>query len=299
MASSVTPPLARAGLSRAAERRASLPGRPDAGALVLLIDDDRAPVEPGPSPLLHWLDAASPTLATVPGEYAFLGVGTDGAERWALAVTDSATLPALPAEWGSLRRLGGDLAEEDAAALVAAVSLARWLVDSPHCPRCGALTSVVSAGWARRCGSCERDVFPRTDPAVIVAVTDASGERLLLGSHVAWGIGRYSCFAGFVEAGESLEATVSREVQEEAGVVVDDIRYVASQAWPYPRSLMLGFMATTATTDAVADGEEIVDVRWFDRAQIGAALRGETDVTLPGPASIARTLIELWHRSAP
>ena len=112
------------------------------------------------------------------------------------------------------------------------------------------------------------------------------------------GMGRFSCFAGFVEAGESLEATVTREILEEAGVHIEDMTYVASQAWPYPRSLMVGFSAVTSTEIPVADGEEIVEVRWFDRAEIGAALAGESDVQLPGPSSIARALIEQWYRSA-
>ena len=118
----------------------------------------------------------------------------------------------------------------------------------------GAHTCVADAGWSRRCPSCGRQHFPRTDPAVIVAITSAADpDRLLLGSNALWGANRFSCFAGFVEAGESLEAAVLREVQEEAGVDAVDIRYRGSQAWPYPRSLMLGFLATAAD-DAAARG---------------------------------------------
>ena len=163
------------------------------------------------------------------------------------------------------------------------------------CPACGAATELEQAGWSRHCPACGRVHFPRTDPAVIVAVTDADGERLLLGSNAAWPQGRYSCFAGFAEAGESLESAVQREVEEEAGVPVADAVYQGSQPWPYPRSLMLGFRAVTADSDAARpDGEEIVDVRWFTRDEIAAALAGEGGITLPGPASIAHRLITQW-----
>jgi NAD+ diphosphatase len=156
---------------------------------------------------------------------------------------------------------------------------------------------VRSAGWSRHCPSCGREHFPRTDPAVIVAITSARHpDRLLLGSNAMWAGTRFSCFAGFVEAGESLEAAVAREVREEAGVEVVDVRYRGSQAWPYPRSLMLGFLAT-ATDDAAAepDGDEILEVRWFERSEIGAGLAGESDLLLPGRASIAHRLISDWH----
>jgi NAD+ diphosphatase len=132
---------------------------------------------------------------------------------------------------------------------------------------------------------------------VIVAIGSARHpDRLLLGSNALWGADRYSCFAGFVEAGESLESAVVREVREEAGVDLVDVRFHGSQAWPYPRSLMVGFLATAADDDAAEpDGEEIVSVRWFTRDEVGAALDGASEFTLPGPASISRGLIEAWH----
>jgi NAD+ diphosphatase len=148
---------------------------------------------------------------------------------------------------------------------------------------------------------CGRQHFPRTDPAVIVAIASGSDpDLLLLGSNALWGADRFSCFAGFVEAGESLESAVRREVREESGVEVDRIAYRGSQAWPYPRSLMVGFVAT-ALDDAAAhaDGEEIAAVRWFTRDEIGRGLAGEGDVVLPGPASIAHRLIADWHAERP
>jgi NAD+ diphosphatase len=128
------------------------------------------------------------------------------------------------------------------------------------------------SGWMRACPECGREHFPRTDPAVIVAIDSATDpDRLLLGANAAWGGQRYSCFAGFVEAGESLESAVERELFEEAHVRVRDIRYRASQSWPYPRSLMLGFRATAVDDgEVLPDGDEIISLRWFTRDEIGA-----------------------------
>lgn len=194
--------------------------------------------------------------------------------------------------WAPLRELAGVVDRDTAEILVTATALARWYVEAPFCPRCGSTTDLTTAGWARRCTGCGREHFPRTDPAVIVAVTD--GDRLLLGSNAMWPQGRFSCFAGFVEAGESLESAVRREVGEEAGVTLGAVRYHGSQGWPYPRSLMLGFHADVVADTAEADGEEILEVRWFTRDEIRAALAGETEVTLPGRASIAYDLITTW-----
>lgn len=300
MRPSAVPPLARGGADRAEHRRASLGSSPDEGAFVLPVHRDRAPVSSGDgaAAALQWWASTDPRVATADGEYAFLGVGPDGADRWVLALRETSSEIEDRVSWESLRAIGGDLDDIDGDVFVTAVSLSRWLLDAAHCPRCGSVSPLHSGGWSRRCGSCEQDLFPRTDPAVIVAVTDPPGTRLLLGSHVAWGMGRFSCFAGFVEAGESLEATVRRELLEEAGVLIEDMTYVASQAWPYPRSLMVGFTAVTSTEEPTPDGDEIVEVRWFDRTEVGAALAGTAGVQLPGASSIARSLIEQWHRSA-
>lgn len=291
------PPLARPGGDRAAGERLA-PGlidhaRADAATRVLVIAGDAAPLA-GPD-RLHWRAPGE-----VPGgaEWAFLGRGEDGAALLAAVFPSQETeLFSAPAGWAGLRAVGALLPADDAAAFVEALSLGRWLIDSPFCPACGAQTLLVDAGWSRRCPVCGRQHFPRTDPAVIVAIASASDpDLLLLGSNALWGADRFSCFAGFVEAGESLESAVRREVREESGVEVDRIAYRGSQAWPYPRSLMVGFVAT-ALDDAAAhaDGEEIAAVRWFTRDEIGRGLAGEGDVVLPGPASIAHRLIADWH----
>lgn len=299
--------LSGPGLDRAADER-QVDGlverlRTDAATRVLVLHGDAAPlaaVDDGRPrhPSLHYV---APADAPASAEWAFLGRDADGQAVLLAAVGQDDDLPfEAPGGWRGLRVVGGDLAAEDAGAFVEGLSLARWLLDAPYCPACGSLTELRSAGWSRHCPVCGREHFPRTDPAVIVAITSATDpDALLLGSNALWGANRFSCFAGFAEAGESLESAVVREVHEEAGVVVHELRYRGSQAWPYPRSLMLGFLATAVDdTAAEADGEEIAAVRWFTRDEIGAALAGEGDVLLPGRASIAHRLISEWHAGA-
>jgi NAD+ diphosphatase len=235
-------------------------------------------------------------------EWALLGRLPDGTPLL-LAVVEppTASMDAAPAEtWLGVRDTGGALDAASTEILIEAVALAAWLKDSAYCPTCGARTELRQGGWSRWCDACAKEHFPRTDPAVIVAVQSEDGERLLLGANAQWHGRMYSCFAGFVEAGESLESTVHRELEEEAGIRVAALRYVSSQPWPYPRSLMVGFRATASSErSARPDGEEIVDVRWFTRAEIGTALEGQGPVGLPGPASIARALIVDWLEERP
>ena len=163
------------------------------------------------------------------------------------------------------------------------------------CGACGGALAFSRAGWLGRCDACDIEHYPRTDPAVIVAVSD--GARLLLGRQAAWPPRRWSVLAGFVEPGESLEQTVVREVFEESGVRVRGCRYLASQPWPFPSSLMLGF-AADADADEPVVGDELEDARWFGREEIGAALRDESGpdgLLLSPPLSISRWLIERWH----
>lgn len=275
---------------------------------VLVIHRDGAPLH-GDRLRLRDLSAL-PRTPHAP-EFAFLGRADDVAVVVAVyPVEADREALAGDADWATVRTHGSRLDAHDAELLVTGVSLGAWLIDSPFCPHCGARTEIVQAGWARHCGNCGRDHFPRTDPAVIMTVTSADDpDLLLLGSNALWGPPRFSCFAGFVEAGESLESAVRRELAEEAGIEVVAERYRWSQAWPYPRSLMLGFEAQAASGSvARPDGDEIVAVRWFTRREIAAALdHGATwDATtasadpdalqLPGPASIAYRLITDWCR---
>ena len=326
------PPLARAGIDRAAAER-DAPHlvdelRQQAATRVVAVHGDRGLVAAGGT-RLHLV---APGAVAPDAEWAFLGRAADGTAVLLAATATDAPAPVSAAagddaagdeppavggapgvgapQWLPLRGIGGELDPVDAGLLVEAVSLGRWLVEAPFCSACGGRTTVRAAGWARHCPSCGREHFPRTDPAVIVAVQSADGERLLLGKNALWaGRNMFSTFAGFVEAGESLESTVAREVLEEAGVEVVALHYRGSQSWPYPRSLMLGFRATVAPgAVARADGEEIVEVRWFSRAELADALAAQSShvgdpaspaFTLPGTASIAHRLIVDWvERSA-
>jgi len=196
------------------------------------------------------------------------------------------------ASWSSLRTVGAALTAHDAGLATAAVALDSWHARHPRCPRCGAATRVVQAGWVRACVADGSEHYPRTDPAVIMAVVDDE-DRLLLGHARAWAAGRWSTLAGFVEPGESLENAVRREVREETGVVVGDVEYRGSQPWPFPASLMVAFVARARTTDVVVDGVEVEQAAWFTRDRLREAVASR-EVVPPGPASIARALVEDW-----
>ena len=197
------------------------------------------------------------------------------------------------ASWGSLRAAGTLLSARDVGLAVEAVALANWHASHRFAPRTGRALLSDKAGWVRRDPDDGHEVFPRTDPAIIVGVTDAD-DRLLLGSNALWESNRYSLLAGFVEPGESLEQAVQREIFEESGIKVVEPRYVGSQPWPFPASLMLGFRAVVDPDDPGVlepDGAEILELRWFSRDELAASLG---DVLLPGRTSIARAIIEDW-----
>lgn len=197
----------------------------------------------------------------------------------------------------TLREVGAVLDDRDAGLAVHAVGLANWHASHPCCARCGARTEAVRGGSVRRCPRDGSEHFPRTDPAVIMLVTDGA-DRCVLGRQEVWPAGRFSTLAGFVEPGESAEQAVQREVAEEVGLAVTDVRYQGSQPWPFPASLMLGFTAV-ADPDApvvAADGE-LAEARWFHRDELlDAATWGQRDggVQLPSEVSIAHRLITTW-----
>ncbi|OIV37191.1 NADH pyrophosphatase [Mangrovactinospora gilvigrisea] len=226
------------------------------------------------------------------GDRYFLGTDTDGVHYFALAVDelpgrlDGAARPA------GLREVGGTLGDRDAGLLVHAVALENWHSNHRFCARCGQPTAPAAAGHVRRCAACGTEHYPRTDPAVIMLVTDDQ-DRALLGTQKHWE-GRYSTLAGFVEPGEPLEAAVAREVHEETGVHVVSATYVDSQPWPFPCSLMLGYMARADSTEITVDGEEIAHARWFSRDELKASVEAG-EISLPGKISIARRLLEIWY----
>jgi NAD+ diphosphatase len=202
-------------------------------------------------------------------------------------------------QWVGLRQLLGAFEESDAPLVVHAVGIAEWLWATRFCPRCGGPLEPRMLGHVLRCQACGRDEFPRTDPAVIMIVTDGEypDDRCLLGRNPAWPPGRYSTLAGFVEPGESIEQAVRREVMEEAGVRVGEVGYFGSQPWPLPRSLMVGCLARAESTEISVDGEELEDARWFTREQMKAEAEAGT-LVLPGGISISRSLVEHWYGGA-
>jgi len=214
------------------------------------------------------------------------------------------------ADWRNLRALAVRLNDLDVGLMTAAVALQEWHQRHVHCPACGSVTEVSQAGWTRTCPQDGSEHFPRTDPAVIMLVSDG-GDRVLLGRGPAWAKGRMSVLAGFVEAGESAETAVKREVFEEVGIRITDVRYVASQPHPFPASLMLGFTAVLDGDDRlVLDEHEMAEAGWFTRAQVRAAVTwGDEDSALapppeavlrglPSSMSIARQLIDSWLSQA-
>jgi len=195
-----------------------------------------------------------------------------------------------------LRRVGPLLDRIDGGLMAYARAMVRWHHQHTYCGACGSRTVMLDAGFLRRCtnAECGQQHFPRTDPAIIVMVTH--GDRALLGRQAKWAETWYSVLAGFVEPGESLEQAVRREVKEEAGITVGDVRYDSSQPWPFPASLMIGFVAEALDDHIVMGDDELEDARWFTRADIDAALEAG-EVRLSPRTSISRHLIETWRRA--
>jgi NAD+ diphosphatase len=191
-----------------------------------------------------------------------------------------------------LRDVAADASDADAGLLAHASALLSWHRTHRFCANCGAPTTVAEAGHVRACPRCGATHHPRTDPVVITLVHD--GDRVLLGRQASWPPGRYSALAGFVEPGESLEEAVAREIGEEAGVTVTDVRYCSSQPWPFPASLMLGFEAAYVSGTPEPYDRELEDVRWVSRAELERAVAGDGDLQVPPRLAIARRLIEGW-----
>lgn len=305
------PPLSRTRTDRAADARVRPDLVPslltDPATRVLLVHAGSVVTRDGGqgAQQLALLDPGEAALLSpggrLPEGWAFLGHddapgGGRGTAFLARLVPDAGSAVLVPGDrWSPLREVGGELSARDAGLATAAVALEAWHVRHPRCPRCGEVTVSHSAGWVRRCTVDGSDHYPRTDPAVIMAVVDGR-DRLLLGHSAHWPENRFSTLAGFVEPGESVEAAIRREVLEEVGVTVGAVEYRGSQPWPFPASLMLGFRARALSADITVDGEEVTDARWFERTELRAAVRSGS-VLLPSSTSIARMLIEEWYGS--
>ncbi len=242
----------------------------------IALRDGRLEVLPGPS--------------LAPGHGVLVYLGRDDAGRGHVLAVGSR----LPGHsYHDLRTVMHEMAPAERSVAVPAVAMANWHRLHPRCPRCGHETETIAAGWIRHCHTCALDHHPRTDPAVIMAVVD-DADRLLLAHAAHFPRGRWSMVAGYVEPGESLERAVAREVREEVGVEVTEVTYRGSQPWPFPRSLMVAFTARVAgRPQPSVDRIEIEAARFFSRAELAEEVRGGR-LTLPGPASVARALLEDW-----
>lgn len=228
----------------------------------------------------------------------FLGVDPEGAGHFALAVTEHRTRN-VPGAIEKLRpivdlrslAMQGAMSPEELSLCGQARALAQWHENARCCGHCGGTTLVKDGGWRRKCWACGLDWFPRTDPVAIMLVTD--GSRCLLAHEHRYGNKMYSTLAGFIEPGEDIEHAVRREVLEETGVKVGDVRYHASQPWPFPHSLMLGCIAQAESTEITLDTQELADARWFSREEAQAMIerRHPDGLTVPGKQAIANVLI--------
>lgn len=266
------------------DRADSLRNRPEEVAAMLSTPEARSLVWDGGVPALD--PGGSLRWGAVSGDEAlFLGLA-DGAPRFA-------TFPVVAAGPEARGVLAG-LAAGDAPLFAAALSLSSWHQRHRYCSVCGAPSEIFRSGWARRCGACGGEHYPRVDPVVIMLATYE--DRLLLGRQPQYPAGRYSALAGFVEPGETIEAAVARELGEEAGIAVTDVRYLASQPWPFPSSLMIGCIAAACHDVLTIDRDELDDARWFSRDEVSRALAGADDAAfLPPPRfAIARTLLDHW-----
>jgi NAD+ diphosphatase len=197
-------------------------------------------------------------------------------------------------QWAGLRQVGAQLSARDAGLMTHTVALTNWHKVAGHCPICGAVTEPASAGSSRRCSADGVEQFPRSDPAVIMLVTDAD-DRALLARNSQWPPRRVSILAGFVEPGESAELAVAREVHEETGLVVGEVTYLGSQPWPMPHSLMLGYRAVAPGRQQIqVDVKEIADANWYSRSELTAVL-DSGELLLPPPVSIAHQIISAWY----
>jgi NAD+ diphosphatase len=236
-----------------------------------------------------WLDCGRLLLEAPSAEAVFLGL-MDGAPVFADHVGAAEPEQGRPA---GLREAATELPAGEAALAAYAGSLLAWHRRHRFCANCGAPTEPRDGGHERFCPACEAHHFPRTDPVVIVRVSDGT-DALLLGRQARWPEGRFSLLAGYVEPGETLEEAVRREVLEESGIVLDSVSYVASQPWPFPSSLMLGFSAQAARGDPVPGDDELAEVGWFAREELERAAQGKGPLLLAPPYSIARRLIDAW-----
>ncbi|MEQ5869833.1 NAD(+) diphosphatase [Sagittula sp. NFXS13] len=250
----------------------------------MLDDVVRPPVLLGREDRLVWAADVS-TWEPEEVDAAALGAFTDPTEQ---------VHPACPeGRFAELRRIMTRLTPREAELAATARAIHGWHASHGFCARCGTASEVSQAGWQRSCAACGASHFPRTDPVVIMLITH--GNRCLLGRSPGWPEGMYSCLAGFVEPGETIEAAVRREVYEEAGIRVGPVRYLASQPWPFPSSLMFGCHGEATSEKITLDPAEIEDALWLTREEVADATAGLRDDILPArKGAIAHFLLRNW-----
>ncbi len=303
---------------RVSERRedsayvAALRARPDAKAVLIARE---MPILPrGEAPLAPFVPLAEVERLGGAQFEALLGIDAAGAPVFAALLPDGAVEQLSGDSEGFLDRrqlvvpgrndlalidlrsiaVRGLVAPDALAVLGQAKAILSWHARHGFCANCGAATRPASAGWRRECDVCKAQHFPRTDPVVIMLALD--GERCLLGRQSRWPKGMYSCLAGFVEPGETIEEAVRREIREEAGIACGEVAYLASQPWPFPSLLMIGCFVRALSRDIVVDGEELEDARWFGREEVMAMFekRHPDGLTPPAPMAIAHHILRVW-----
>ena len=289
-------------LDRVSERRrdaawiASLLDGP--AARILPLHDLRPLTRGETSPVLDWQPVAPWRAAIEHGAtLVFLGIA-EGRPFFAVDASGSAALHAASEPFDA-RTLAPLLPAGEAAILGEARSLIDWHARHRFCAQCGSPTRVTAAGWVRRCPECKASHYPRSDPVAIMLVV--RGERALLGRNRRRPGNRFSCLAGFMEPGETLEEAVRREVKEESGILVGRVRYLACQPWPFPSSLMMGFLCEGLSEEITVDPDELAEARWFGRGEIRAMAQraatgpdDPTELSIPGPVAIAHHLCRRW-----
>ena len=282
-------------------RLLALEDHPDARAYVVYRDSLVVRREAaGPRALLS-LDEAR-RFGANPGTV-FLGL-RHGAAVFGMGISPAAVEQLLTRDDAAVSELRGMAMQgvvpaSQLSAIAMAKSLVNWHQRHGYCANCGTRTAMKEGGWKRDCPSCKAEHFPRTDPVVIMLV--ASGDKVLLGRQRHFLPGMYSCLAGFVEAAETIEDAVRREIFEEAGIRCTDVNYYMTQPWPYPSSLMIGCTARALNEDIVVDRSELEDARWFDRTEATLMIRREHPDGLAGPHpfAIAHHLLGRWAQNGP
>jgi NAD+ diphosphatase len=279
-----------------------LESKPDTRAYVVHRDSLVVNKENGSSRALLTIDEALKYGAN-PGTI-FLGL-RDGAAVFGMGIGAPAMEKLLGREDVAVAELRGMAMQgvvppDQLSAIAVAKSLVNWHQRHGYCANCGTRTGMTQAGWKRDCPNCKTEHFPRTDPVVIMLVT--SGGKCLMGRQKHFAPGMYSCLAGFVEAAETIEDAVRREIFEESGIRCTDVNYYMTQPWPYPSSLMIGCTARATNEDIVVDHSELEDARWFDRSEAALMVKRQHPDGLAGPHpfAIAHHLLGRWvHANRP